>query len=155
MADSIEFQPARSGDAEAIAGMSRDLIEVGLRWQWQPERIIRHIHCPDSVVLVARTGNRLIGFAIMQFFWEHAHLLLLAVRPSYRRLGLGRRLVEWLEKSARTAGIATVYLEVRTHNRGAQGFYRALGYNDLQRVPGYYQGREAALRMAHDLRVTP
>ncbi|MCP5425168.1 MAG: ribosomal protein S18-alanine N-acetyltransferase [Gammaproteobacteria bacterium] len=135
--------------------MSRDFIEVGLRWQWQPERVIHHIRCADSMVLVARTGKRLIGFAIMQFYWEHAHLLLLAVRPSYRRLGLGRRLVEWLEKSARTAGIATVYLEVRTHNQRAQGFYRALGYSDLQRMPGYYQGRESALRMAHDLRVAP
>jgi GNAT superfamily N-acetyltransferase len=60
------------------------------------------------------------GFAIMEFLEEEAHLNLLAVDPSYRRAGLGRRLVRWLEESCTVAGSFVVYLEVRASNPGAR-----------------------------------
>jgi ribosomal-protein-alanine N-acetyltransferase len=151
----LELRPARRSEAEAMACMSRDFIETGLGWQWREQRILHHMRCQDSVVLAARTPEQLMGFAIMHFLWEEAHLLLLAVEPAYRRQGVGLQLVRWLEKSARTAGIETIYLEVRANNPAAQAFYRALDYHDLYLIPGYYQRREPALRMAHDLRVRP
>jgi len=151
----LELRPAKRSEAEIMARMSRDFIEAGLDWQWRSQRILNHIDCLDSVVLAARNIDRLMGFAIMHFLQEEAHLLLLAVEPAFRQCGIGKQLVEWLEKSARTAGITTIYLEVRADNRAARAFYRALGYHNLYLIPGYYQGREVALRMAHDLRVKP
>ncbi len=87
----------------------------------------------------------------MQFFAEHAHLNLLAVAPAYRRSGIGRRLIEWLEKIARVGGIFSVTLEVRAGNEDARAFYRKLEYRESKYLPGYYSGREAAIRMTHDL----
>src|SRR5256885_10067329 len=43
--------------------------------------------------------------SIMEFGDERAHLVLLAVRPSHRRSGIGQRMVEWMLESARCAGI--------------------------------------------------
>ena len=91
------------------------------------------------------------GFAIMEFLEEEAHLELLAVDPGYRRAGLGRRHVRWLEESCTVAGSFVVYLEVRASNQGARAFYQALGYCCVAHVPRYYQGIEAAIRMARDL----
>ncbi len=108
---------AALADAEPIACMSRDLVEVGLGWSWTPDRVRRSIQCPDTVVLSAHDGPRMRGFAIMEFLEEEAHLSLLAVDPSYRRAGLGRRLVRWLEESCTVAGSFVVYLEVRASNR--------------------------------------
>ena len=88
----------------------------------------------------------------MQFFAEHAHLNLLAVDPAYRRFGIGRQLIEWLEETARVGGIFSVNLEVRANNGGALAFYRTLGYRETKYIPGYYSGREAAVGMTHDLR---
>ena len=87
----------------------------------------------------------------MQFYDEHAHLNLLAVHPGFQNLGIGRRLVEWLEESARTAGIFLVRLELRAVNEGAHAFYQRLGYEKTGVSPQYYDGREDALRMTHDL----
>lgn len=153
-ADDVTLKLARAADAEAIARMSRDLIEQGLGWRWTAAHVARQIRCPDTLVLTARSSDRLLGFAIMHYGFEEAHLLLLAVRPQNRRQGIGRRLVAWLEKSARVAGVATVYLEVRAVNRAARAFYESLGYETVRRLPGYYSGRETALRMAHSLRVS-
>ena len=65
---------------------------------------------------------------------------------------MGRRLLEWLEQPARVAGIARIVLEVRASNDGAHAFYERMGYRKRVRVPGYYQGHEAALRMGRSLR---
>jgi ribosomal protein S18 acetylase RimI-like enzyme len=103
---------------------------------------------------VACDRGRIAGFAIMEFGDERAHLVLLAVRPAQRRMGIGRRLVDWLLESARTAGIASLHLELRSGNEAARGFYRAMGFDETLVVPGYYRGRESALRMIRVLRST-
>ena len=108
----------------------------------------------DCVVLAARDRRRVIGFAIMEFYAIHAHLNLFAVEPGYQRQGIGRQLLEWLEASARTAGIFKVHLELRANNDGARAFYEKLGYRSVGRKAAYYDGREDAVRMTHDLTVT-
>ncbi len=133
--------------------MSRRLIEAGLEPCWTAERIERQLRNPDSVVLTARAAVELAGFAIMQFGDEAAHLNLLAVQPAYRRLGVGRQLVGWLEDTARVAGTFAIRLEVRSGNDAARAFYSALGYRESGFVRGYYQGVEDAIRLTRDLAV--
>jgi len=142
---------ARPADATTIANLSRELIEYGLRWRWTPMRIAASIRDSDVNVLVACIRANIAGFAIMRYRDDDAHLDLLAVAPPYRRAGVGRQLLEWLEKCAVVAGIFSVALEVRAANEGAQRFYQRMGYRILVHLPGYYQGVEAALRMGRDL----
>lgn len=127
------------------------MIEHGLRWTWTPGRVGASVRNPKVLVVVARAASRIAGFGIMRFGDEDAHLDLLAVVRDYRGRGLGRRLVEWLEKPALVAGIASVFLEVRASNDGAEAFYGRLGYRKLGRLEGYYQGRESAIRMGREL----
>jgi ribosomal-protein-alanine N-acetyltransferase len=149
----VELKLARLRDAQQIARMSRDLVEQGLPWSWTAPRVAAHIRGQDSNVLAAWVGGHLAGFAVMQFYDEHAHLNLLAVDPRYRRFGIGRKLIVWLEETARVGGIFTINLEVRATNGGARAFYRTLGYQEVRAIPGYYSGRETAIRMTHDLRI--
>lgn len=148
----MELGLATVPEAQCLAEMSRDLVEHGLGWSWTPIRIHKKIRCPDNVVLVARNRRQPVAFALMYFDIEEARLNLLAVAKAYRRRGMGRRLVEWLEQSALVAGVSVVYLEVRAGHLGTQQFYQRLGYRRLEFLPGYYSGRESALRMARDLR---
>ena len=139
---------ARPSDALEIAEMSRDLVEHGLDWSWTPSRVRRSISGRESSVLVARLQRRIAAFAIMHFGDESAHLNLLAVAASHRRQGLGRRLVEWLTATAIEAGVFRIDLELRAQNQAAREFYERIGFDALNVIPGYYQGREAALRMS-------
>jgi ribosomal-protein-alanine N-acetyltransferase len=142
---------ARRADAPAIAQLSRALIEVGLPWSWVPPRVAASIRQPETNVLVARAGDRIAGFGIMRYGMEEAHLDLFAVDRPWQGQGLGRRLLEWLERPARVAGLARIVLEVRVDNAGARACYERLGYRKLALLPGYYQGREAALRLGRSL----
>jgi [ribosomal protein S18]-alanine N-acetyltransferase len=147
----LSLQLARPADAKVIAEMSRVLIEYGLQWKWTTKRVAKSIRAANVNVLVARLRNRVVGFAIMRYGDDDAHLDLLAVAPTCRRLGIARQLVEWLEECAVVAGIFRVALEVRTSNHGAQLFYKRMGYRPLKQISGYYQGTESALRMSRDL----
>lgn len=150
---SVTLRLAEPRDAQAIALMSRDLVEAGLGWKYDTVRVLRAIRQRDTVTLVACEGGEVLGFAIMEFGDDRAHLVLLAVRPTQRRGGIGRRLLEWLLESAQTAGIISVHLELRAQNEAARAFYRAMGFSESVLVPGYYRGREAALRMLRLLRL--
>jgi ribosomal protein S18 acetylase RimI-like enzyme len=61
------------------------------------------------------------------------------------------RLMQWLTTTAIEAGVFRVNLELRTHNEAARIFYERLGFAQLGVIQGYYQGREAALRMSRRL----
>jgi len=139
-------------DAQAIAVMSRDHIEIGLGWKYDAARVMRAIRHRDTSVIVACERRMPVGFAIMEFGDDRTHLVLLAVQPRHRRNGVGRQLVEWLLESARTAGIESVHLELRAGNEAARRFYRALGFAETVLMPRYYGGREAAMRMIRILR---
>lgn len=136
--------------------MSRDFIETGLGWRYDAARVVRSMRNRDMVTLVATERARVVGFAIMEFGAERAHLVLLAVLPTHRRMGIGRSLIEWLTESALTAGIESIHLELRSRNQSARRFYAALGFSETYSVPGYYRGRagnsEGALRMLRMLR---
>ena len=146
---------ARADELATMASMARQLIEHGLPSSWDERRIGYCLKNRECVVLAARDRRRVVGFAVMEFYDEHAHLSLLAVLPGYQRQGIGKQLVEWLEASARTAGIFAVRLELRAGNDHARRFYERLGYLEAGRRPAYYAGREDALRMTHDLTVAP
>jgi ribosomal-protein-alanine N-acetyltransferase len=162
----ISIRLAEQRDAQPIALMSRDFIEAGLGWKYDAARVLKAIRDRETLAAVACESGKgaaaataghgaVAGFAIMELGDERAHLVLLAVRPSHRRLGVGQRLFEWLLEAARAAGMASIHLELRSGNDAARRFYRAMGFYETVLVPGYYRAegrKEGALRMLRVLR---
>ena len=142
---------ALPADAAAIAALSRRTIEQGLDWRWTPHRVMNCMADAETNVVVARRGSDLLGFAIMAYGDDKAHVLLLATQPRCRRQGVGSALLAWLEATARVAGITSVHLEARLDNAGARAFYRHHGFEEVGRRVGYYQGVEDAVRLAKTL----
>ena len=143
---------AVASDALPIAQLSRDTIEQGLSWSWTPRRVMRSVKDCATNVVVAREAGRLLGFAILKYADDEAHLLLLAVQPARRREGVGSALLAWLETTVEVAGIASVTLEARADNRAARDFYAAHGFREIGRRDGYYEGVEDAVRMRKQFR---
>jgi ribosomal-protein-alanine N-acetyltransferase len=148
----LDLSFAYPSDAQALALMSRDLIEAGLGWSYRKERMTRFIADPDAVTLVARYCRQRVGFAIMTFGEQRAHLILMAVYPAFQRHGIGTKMIEWLLASAIVAGIRSVDVELRADNRRAYALYRKQGFDETSRIAGYYGGQETAVRMLRVLR---
>ncbi|HJT97738.1 MAG TPA: GNAT family N-acetyltransferase [Rhodanobacteraceae bacterium] len=147
-----DIRLATTDDATRIGEMSRDLIEHGLGWRWTPASIRRCIGDAATNVAVATTDRgSVVGFAVMQYKDDEAHLVLLAVDPAFRRRGIATALIAWLEEAALTAGIGTVYVEARAAKADTRAFYRKIGYREVQALRRYYSGIEDAVRLAKDL----
>jgi ribosomal-protein-alanine N-acetyltransferase len=145
----VTLRRARLQDAGVLAEMSRDLIETGLAWRYTPRRMAALIRERETMALVACEGDtqRIVGFAIMHFGDDTAHLTLLAVKARQQRNGIGRGLIEWLIKSARVAGMQSIDVELRADNAAASAFYERLGFEETKRTPAYYDGRIPARHM--------
>ena|SRR5665213_947422 len=146
-----DIRLAAPADAAGIAALSRDYVESGLGWNWGPGRVLRSIYERSSNVAVIAEYTAILGFGIMQYGDDGAHLALLAVHPQHRNRGLGSLLMGWLEKPARVAGLVRIRLEARADNALAIGFYQRRGFSSAGRIAGYYQGRVDAVRLEKPL----
>ena len=131
---------ATLNDAEAIALESMAEIEHGLEWRWGPQRVSKAIADPETNVAVAVNEGTMVGFGIMKYDDDVAHLLLFAVREDARRHGIGSALLIWLEQVAHVAGVRRFVVEARHDNVGARAFYLRHGYRELATVRRMYYG---------------
>jgi ribosomal-protein-alanine N-acetyltransferase len=141
----------------------RDLLDVveieetsGLnRWGYDAYR--RELFTnPNSIMIVAR--NLLAGPGVIGFFagWiveDELHVNNVASHQDYRRIGIGRSLMESAIDESGRRGVAQVILEVRASNEAAQLLYRELGFGFIGRRRDYYRmPTEDALVMKLKLR---
>lgn len=95
-----------------------------------------------------------IGFGIVTMVKTWAHIMNMCVAPSYRRRGLGHRILLHLLQIASQQHASHVWLEVRPSNLPAISLYRKLGFRKIQIRKNYYltpSGRENAVVMVRRL----
>ncbi len=150
-ASAQSLRRASHDEAPCIARLSRELIEHGLAWSWTPVRVLRAIGEDATNVVVMPGRHDVIGFGIMHYGEDCAHLALLGVQRAHQRQGCGARLLDWLLAPALAAGIASVRVEARADNPAALAFYERYGFSQRATVSGYYQGRIDAVRLERRL----
>lgn len=84
------------------------------------------------------------AFALGRTAAGEAELLTLAVAPRRRRHGLGRLLLQDFEAASVARGAVRAFLEVAATNDAARALYRAAGYREAGRRPGYYRRPDGA-----------
>ena len=87
---------------------------------------------------VARQGGRVVGFSLVLFAPDIAHLLLIAVSPDAQRKGVGYALLRHCEQETLRRDLPALMLEVRPSNEQAVAFYRNRGFVHTGTRKGYY-----------------
>jgi ribosomal protein S18 acetylase RimI-like enzyme len=114
---------------------------------WEPRYVSgqlaaaqRLVADPDGRVLVALSGEQVVGFASMEVHrWNRlAQLHGLAVHPARLRRGIASQLVAESERFARTRGARGIQVDTPVSNQRARGFYRATGYVENYVMTRYY-----------------
>lgn len=82
--------------------------------------------------VVAEVGGDMIGCVFYVLEGSCLDLGRLAVLPRYRRHGVGRALVEYVEDRARALNVAYVELGVRLALPHLRVYYEALGYRSIR-----------------------
>jgi [ribosomal protein S18]-alanine N-acetyltransferase len=96
-------------------------------------------------------GEVILGFSIMSFVLDEAHILNICTNPPEQRRGYARLLLRRMLWFAAQRGAKTVFLEVRVSNAGAIRLYEQEGFNRVDTRKDYYpavNGREDAIVFA-------
>jgi len=88
--------------------------------------------------LVERGGDDLAGFVLTRHAADEEELLLIAVLPEHRALGLGEALVDRLFEAAASRGVTRVFLEMRRGNPAIH-LYHKVGFEPIGERPNYYK----------------
>jgi len=94
---------------------------------------------PDSSVVVADTGNKIIGSGYAQIreskecftVESHCYLGFIFVVPEYRGTGVARRIIESLTEWGSSMGTDYFLLDVYSANTGAIRAYEKFGFKKL------------------------
>lgn len=142
----IRVRPLARTDLPAVM----ELEYLGHSHPW-PESTFLDCFKPNYRLWAAERGEELIGYAVVTYMVDEAHLLNICVSPRVRGQGIARWLLRHLIAVAVADGMDQLILEVRVSNDAAAQLYLSEGFSEIGRRAGYYPdgaAREDALVMA-------
>ncbi len=92
--------------------------------------------------IVAREGDRVVGYAGLWLSLDEAHITTFAVLPAYRRRKIGERMLVALFDRAERLGGEWLTLEVRASNLPAQRLYEKYGFRAAGIRRRYYSDND-------------
>ena len=145
------------GDALNIASIMpvmADAFDASFGEAWTAAQCLSALAMPDCRLLIAHSGDNVIGFAISRWVLDIEELLMIGVSKSWQRQDIGSLLLQNVIAKARRDERLKLYLEVRDGNI-AYDFYHNAGFTPIGRRKQYYRGqnglRPDAITMAMDL----
>lgn len=141
----VDFRPAMIRDLKALSRLIRSYyaldhiafdakaIRSGLKAMFKDKS--------TGQAFLIIVGAKAIGYAILtygfdlEFGGRTALMTDLYLEPKYRRLGIGRKTLQFLEQICRNNSIGALELQVERTNTVAQRFYRRLEFEAHDRIP--------------------
>lgn len=141
------YRPYTPEDFDQLYALEERCFEQPFRFTRRAmQAFVQH---PHSATWIAEEDGQMAGFAIVE--WRarkgesRAYIQTIEVAPEARRRGIGLELLGRIERSARDAGAALIWLHVDAENVGAVRLYEAQGYRCEGRKEDFYPMGQAAL----------
>ncbi len=144
---SSTLRPACGNDLDALSRLESLSFEGDRFTRRQLAHLLNRAHALTWVA--DTTEGALLGYGTLLFRRNSrsARLYSFCVHPDARGTGLGRRLLETLEREALDRGMQRLTLEVRADNRVAMSLYRRMGFLPRCWLEDYYVDGCAAWQM--------
>lgn len=135
-------------DLEAVAALEKETFSDA----WAKQSIYDTFCEKQAFIVVAETDGSISGYCIVYFVLEEGEIARIAVRSFSRRQGVGRQILDQVEKLCREKGILRLMLDVRESNEAARRFYIRHGFKeDGIRKNFYDMPRENAVLMSKEI----
>jgi len=132
-------------DVEAIATMESAVFSDA----WTAKSIEDTYNQPQAFIVTAELDGKVAGYCIVYFVLDEGEIARIAVDNCFRRQGVGRKLLEQVERTCKEKGIIRLMLDVRESNESARAFYKSLGFEvDGVRKNFYEMPKENAVLMS-------
>ncbi len=138
-ASAITLYEGGLADLDAVMRVMDESFDPRFGEAWTAAQCAGLMPMPGVWLTLARDENDVAGFSLSRAIADEAELLLLAVRASAQRRGVGAMLLDRFCTLARARGAKRVHLEVREGNH-AVNLYSAAGFSLAGRRRNYYSG---------------
>lgn len=140
---SLAIRECGRDDLDAVMAIMAAAFEPTYGEAWTRSQCAGILPMAGVTLMLARLApdGAVAAFSLARTVADEAELLLIAVRPSHHRNGIGARLLEDFLSRARAAGVGRVHLEVRDGNAAA-AMYCAAGFEAVGRRRNYYRGSD-------------
>lgn len=135
-------------DLESVLKVEEKSFEPLQRY---PLTVFEHYIRRRAIFKVAEHCGKVVGYVLAETENGSCHVISVAVLPEYRRLGIGRALVESAIGECRRRGSTIAYLEVHVENEAAIGLYRKLDFKVVGLIRDYYGAGKHAYLMYKEL----
>ena len=129
----IKYRLARSSDAPELHRLNELFNGEGCNTLGAIEESLKSNE--QEIVCVASDGKKLAGFCCGQIFKSicysvsYAEITEIFILAEYRRQGIGRQLMMFMESEFKKSGIDNFQVFTGKSNTAAQAFYRSMGYS--------------------------
>jgi len=130
----MKIRPYDERDESGVVALWNEAFPNNPSWNDPATDIRRKLTVQRELFLVAEEGGRVIGTAMGGFDGHRGWVYSVAVRRSERRRGVGRALMEEVERRLKDLGCSKLNLQVRASNTEVVEFYRSLGFVVEDRV---------------------
>lgn len=148
MQGEFEIVSATASDIEAIARLEAGSFSSPWRKEFFQSELIAG---GRYNVVIKDPRGRLYGYLFAMYFADEMHINKIAVEAGIRRQGMATKLMDACIDFAKQNRVTMISLEVRESNRGAQDFYKSLGFNSAYLRPRYYPDGESAIVMTAEV----
>ena len=132
-------------DLEAIASMENAVFSDA----WTAKSIEDTYNQSQTFIVTAESEGKIAGYCIVYFVLDEGEIARIAVDGLCRRQGVGRKLLEQVEKICKEKNIIRLMLDVRESNDSARKFYQSFGFEeDGIRKNFYDMPKEDAILMS-------
>ncbi|MFC1865883.1 GNAT family acetyltransferase [Chloroflexota bacterium] len=98
-------------------------------WNNAKSDIERKLKVNPELFLVGFFYDRIVATAVGGYEGHRGWINYLAVDPVYQEKGLGKQIVETIERKIRALGCPKINIQLRIDNQDAINFYESIGYN--------------------------
>lgn len=99
------------------------------------------------LIVSVNNDNVITGYAGFWTILDEIHLGNIAVLPQFRKMGIGKKLMEYIILFAKNKDINGITLEVNSKNTAAIALYESLNFKTYGKRKNYYGENEDALIM--------
>ena len=95
-------------------------------------------------VYAYKVDNKYVSFIVASILYEQAEIIDIFVSEKYRRKGIAKRLINIIQNIKE---VEKITLEVNINNKNAILLYNSLGFKEVSKRKGYYNGEDALLML--------
>jgi [ribosomal protein S18]-alanine N-acetyltransferase len=146
----VDVVPMRRRHVRAVVAIEEQIFPR----PWSPGLYLSEIAQPETrAYFSALCEGSVVGYTGCMLIAGEGHITTVGVAPTWHRRGVGTRLLYRVASEARERGAASLTLEVRMSNTGAQQLYRAFGFVPAGVRKNYYAevNEDGLVMWAHDV----